>query len=566
MRHNGFMSMRSLALFAWLLLSFVPFGVAVQAQPKQGATPATEEGDSRGGKGAAASTSQDVSEAEVAPDSPRASMAEFVKLARTHRYEEAAAFLEVPKALSEHGPQLAERLKAVLDRKAWLDVDKLSPLSTGQLDDGLPRALEEVADLQGKGPIPQPVRLVKRNTEDGARWVFTATTVGHVDEWYAELDDRWLREHLPAWLMRSGPRELLLWQWFALPLLFLVGWGAGYLLSRLSGRFLTMFTSRTSTQWDDELVKRTRGPITLWWTLFVAYLGLPWLALYQPAHQYVHGLMRGGFLVGFFWLLSRSIGVGAELLALSVWAQRNGMSRSMIPLLARVGHVALFAIAAVALLSELGYPVASLIAGLGVGGLAVALAAQKTLENLFGAFSIGADQPFREGDTVTIENFTATVESIGLRSTRFRTADRSRITIPNGKLAEMRIESLTARDRLRFACTLGLAYGSTAEQVRRVREGVEKVLRSEANVRTDGLTTRVLQIGVSSIDLEVSAYINTVNGAEFALVREKLLLAFMEVVEQAGTSLALPARSVMLNSVAGSHQELSTSGASRRDS
>ncbi|MFT3923907.1 MAG: mechanosensitive ion channel family protein [Myxococcales bacterium] len=558
------MSKRSFALFALLLVASILGAPAVHAQsrliPRARAQEAPQEekndesdkdADKHSDEHADGGADKDVTDVEVAPDSPRASMAEFVKLCRKHDFEKAAGFLEIPKGQAEQGAQLAERLKAVLDRRAWLDVDKLSPLSTGNLDDDLPRSLEQVADLKGKDQVPAPVRLVKRETEQGTRWLFTLATVNHIDDWYLELDDRWLREHLPAWLLRSGPKELLLWQWFAMPLLVLVGWGLGYLVSRLIGRTLNVFTSRTATHWDDELVRRTRGPLTLWCSLFVCWLLLPWLSLYAPAHQFVHGLMRGLFFAGFFWLLSRSIGVGSELLSISPWAQRNGLSRSLVPLLARVGHVALFAVAAVALLSQLGYPVASLIAGLGVGGLAVALAAQKTLENLFGAFAIGADQPFREGDTVTIDNFTATVESIGLRSTRFRTADRTLITIPNGKLSDMKLESLTARDRLRFACTLSLAYGTSASQVREVRQGVEQVLRAEPKLRTDGLTTRVLQFGASSIDLEVSAYVNTVDGNEFAVVREQLLLSFMEVVEKAGTSLAMPTRSLLINQAKG---------------
>jgi len=540
------MSMHRFALLGLVALLVVTGARSTHAQPKGDAP--QEKKDTPHEEPPSAAEDDEITEDELAPDSPRASMAEFVRLTRNGEYEEASKYLEIPRSLSERGAELAERLKAVLDRRAWLDVDKLSPLSTGKLDDGLPRSMEEVADLKIEEGIPAPVRIVKRNTPDGPRWVFTAGTVGHVDAWYGKLDDRdrWLREHLPEWAMRTGPRELLYWQWIALPLLLISGWALGYALSRFSGHVFMLFAARTATPWDDELVHRTRAPLTVWCALFVCYLVLPWLALTQPAHTFVHALMHGIFLVGFFWLLSRSVGVGVELMALSSWAQRNGLSRSLVPLLARVCHVALFAIALIALLSQLGYPVASLIAGLGVGGLAVALGAQKTLENLFGAFAIGADQPFREGDTVTVDNFTGTVESIGLRSTKFRTVDRSLITIPNGKLADMRIESLTARDRLRFACVLSLAYGTTADQVRKVRDGVERALRAEERLRTDAITTRLLQFGASSIDLEVSAAVNTVDGAEFGRVRERLLLAFMEQVEQAGTRLAAPTQNVLL--------------------
>src|SRR4030095_9051053 len=97
-------------------------------------------------------------------------------------------------------------------------------------------------------------------------------------------------------------------------------------------------------------------------------------------------------------------------------------------------------------MAELGFSVTSLLAGIGVGGLGLALAAQKTVENVFGAFSLGVDQPFREGDTITVDEVVGTVESIGLRSTRLRTLDRTIVAIPNGKLAEMKTETLTARD------------------------------------------------------------------------------------------------------------------------
>jgi hypothetical protein len=135
---------------------------------------------------------------------------------------------------------------------------------------------------------------------------------------------------------------------------------------------------------------------------------------------------------------------------MSPWGLTHVASRSLLSLGARIGKVALGIMALVAVISELGYPVTSLIAGLGIGGLAFALASQKTVENLFGAFSIGVDQPFCEGDFIKVEDFSGTVEAIGLRSTRIRTLDRTLITVPNGKLAEMRIETFAVRDRIRL--------------------------------------------------------------------------------------------------------------------
>jgi MscS family membrane protein len=204
-------------------------------------------------------------------------------------------------------------------------------------------------------------------------------------------------------------------------------------------------------------------------------------------------------------------------------------------------------LATVAIISELGYPVASLIAGLGIGGLALALASQKTVENLFGAFSIGVDQPLREGDFVKVEDFMmGTVEAIGLRSTRVRTLDRTIVTIPNGKLAEMRIESFAVRDRIRLACTLGLVYGTTASQMRLVVAGLEQTLREHPKIFSEGITVRFKELSPSSLDIEIMAWFTTADYAEFQLIRQDLLLAFMEIVEKAGTAFAFPTRTVHL--------------------
>jgi MscS family membrane protein len=204
------------------------------------------------------------------------------------------------------------------------------------------------------------------------------------------------------------------------------------------------------------------------------------------------------------------------------------------------------AMTVIAVVSALGYPVASLIAGLGIGGLALALAAQKTVENLFGAFAIGFDQPIREGDFVLIDGIKGTVESIGLRSTRVRTPDRTIVCFPNGKLAEMRTENYAARDRLRLFAVLGLTYSTTAAQVRRILADVEAELRAQPKFHPDGSSVRFTALSESSMDVEVVAYFATTNWGEFTLLRQELLLRMMEIVERAGSDLAFPTRTILM--------------------
>ena len=491
------------------------------------------------------STTSIAGEAETADHSPRTSVVRFIDLCRGGNYDDAAEYLDLSANQKARGAVLARRLKAVLDRHAWLDVESISPLPGGNPEDGLARDTDEIAKITGRGGSSDPVRLV-RSRGDERRWVFTRATVNRIDGWYGQLKFRWLLDRIPAPLMRPGPGELLYWQWLALPVLVILAWALGGGLSRITRFILRRLARRTRAEWDDAVLARIGGPLTLAWGLVAAFALLPWLGLYQPAEDVAHRVLRGLFLLTIFWALVRMIDVARQVIAVSPWALAHPGVRSLLPLLARVAKALTAIIGVVTLFSELGFPVASLVAGLGIGGLALALAAQKTVENLFGAFAIGADQPFREGDFVSVEDFVGTVETIGLRSTRIRTLDRTVISIPNGRLADMRLESLTERDRMRLHCTVGLVYGTTAGQMRTVLEGLERVLRSHSRIWPDAVVVRFKEFGDSSLNIEIMAWFQTREFSEFQLMRQDVLLQFMEVVEQAGSSFAFPTRTVHL--------------------
>ncbi|HSD29254.1 MAG TPA: mechanosensitive ion channel family protein, partial [Vicinamibacteria bacterium] len=197
----------------------------------------------------------------------------------------------------------------------------------------------------------------------------------------------------------------------------------------------------------------------------------------------------------------------------------------------------------VATLAALGYPVATVLAGLGIGGLALAFGAQKTIENLFGSISLAADQPFRVGDFVKVEDFTGNVERIGMRSTRIRTLDRTLVSIPNGQLADMRIEDFASRDRIRFAATVSLVYATSEAQVRRVSSEIEAMLGAHPKV-WPGPVAKLLGFGPSSLDVEVLCWFQTSDYDEFRELRQEALLGIMRIVAEAGTTLAFPTQTV----------------------
>ncbi|HEY2376098.1 MAG TPA: mechanosensitive ion channel family protein [Gemmatimonadaceae bacterium] len=355
--------------------------------------------------------------------------------------------------------------------------------------------------------------------------------------------DRWTA-HLPSLLLGAGPFGVLWWQWAALLVVAVVSLASGALLGQVLRALLVRVTRRTTSDLDDVLVARLSGPLRLGCTVLAAALLVPWLDLPPSAYGGAQRLLKGVLLLAFFWALWRFVDVAREFMIRTRWARSGSASRNLVPLGARVGKIAVAAIGLVAMLSLLGYPVASLIAGLGIGGLAVALAAQKTVENLFGAFSLGVDRPFCEGDFVKVEDFVGTVEAIGLRSTRFRTLDRTVITLPNGRLADMRLESFSARDRLRLATVIGLVYETTAAQMREVLAGFERVLREHPKVWPDAVVVRFSELAASSLDVQVMAWFKTSDWSEFQGIRQGVLLQFMDVVEAAGTSFAFPTTTV----------------------
>ncbi|HEX7020950.1 MAG TPA: mechanosensitive ion channel family protein [Gemmatimonadaceae bacterium] len=506
-------------------------------------------------RGARDSVSRDTADLAAStmasPGSPREALRRYLELAREGSFDQAARYLDVPDSLLSVRPALARELELVLDRHLWLDLDDVSGAAAGDTTDGLSAGVDQIGAIRRTDGSREPVRLTRvagasDTSDDVVAWRFSRGTVERVPGWYADLGNRWLLDRLPVMFLRAGPLDLLWWQWMTLPALLAISILIGALVARVLRGTMRRLTRRTMSQLDDIALERLAGPLTASCAIAAAALLLPALALYAPAAAAAHRTLRGAFLVVFFWAVWRLVDVGQQFASGTRWARCSPASRNLIPLGARSGKVVIGAVACVAILSLLGYPVASLVAGLGIGGLALALAAQKTVENLFGAFSIGVDQPFREGDFVHVDDFVGTVEAIGLRSTRFRTLDRTLVTLPNGRLADMRLESFTARDRLRLATTLGLVYETTPSQMRDVLAGCERVLRDHPKIWPDAVVVRFSELAASSLNVDVMAWFQTSDWGEFQAIRQDILLAFMEVVEAAGTSFAFPTSTVHL--------------------
>ena len=195
---------------------------------------------------------------------------------------------------------------------------------------------------------------------------------------------------------------------------------------------------------------------------------------------------------------------------------------------------------------RIGVPVAALAAGLGMGGLAFALATKSTLENLVAGLMIYSDKPIRLGDLCVIGGFSGSVESIGLRSTRLRTIERTLVTIPNAEVATSTLENKSVRDRMLLQTVIGLRYETTPEQLRYVLGRLRELFYGHPKVNEDGLRVRFIGFGAYSLDIEIYAYLQATTNPVFLEVQEDINLRIMDIVDDAGADFAFPSQTTYL--------------------
>ncbi|MFL5521797.1 MAG: mechanosensitive ion channel family protein [Gemmatimonadales bacterium] len=355
----------------------------------------------------------------------------------------------------------------------------------------------------------------------------------------------WLGLGVPEVLLQEGPLRLLWWQWLtllsAIPLVAVAAW----LLQRVVIRTLRRFAGWTGPAWDDEAVPRLRGPVVLF---LLALLLAPLTAMLQlerAADGLFIDLAKALGVIAVFWALVVAVGVVQRRLLERAAVTGRTEARSLIPLGARILRLLLLFMGLVAVLAQFRYPVTTLLAGLGIGGVAVALGAQKTLENVLGSVAISVDRPFRVGDWIEVEGVSGLVEEIGLRSTRIRTMARTMITFPNGRLADQRIERHTARDRWLWNVTFGLTYDATVQQIEAIAADMERWLTAHPKIASGNV--KFSGFGDYSLNLEVLSWFDTTDLWEFRELRQRAGFEIMRLIERHGARLAVPVQRVLVS-------------------
>jgi MscS family membrane protein len=513
----------------WIAIVSIGLGVAIGAAAHAQATPqANEEAPPR--------------------DTPRAAMRGYLEACRAGDYDLAATYLDLhglaPAARATRGPRLARQLKAVLDRTLWVDLDAMSDLPEGERDDGLPARRELVGTIDtSKGPVPVLLERVPA-TNGALLWKIAATTVAQIPALYQEVGYGALAEYLPAVFFQIQVLDLQLWQWVGLLLLLVAVAAGSWAATALIVRLARPVVRRSRTTGDDEILQLAAGPLCLLVAVALFSAGSHLLGLAIPVQNFLAAVQKAATIIAVTWLLVRLVGAVAQAVEGRLVARGQAVALSVVPLGRRSVQILIIGLAALAVLQNLGVNVTGLLAGLGIGGLAVALAAQKTVENLFGGITLIADQPVRVGDFCRFSGTLGTVEEVGLRSTRVRTLDRTLVTIPNAEFASMQLENFTKRDRIWFHTTIGVRYETTPDQLRYVLIELKKLLVSHPKVDPDPARPRFVGFGACSLDIEIFAYIRTNDYNEFLAIQEDLLLRIMDVVAAGGTGFAFPSQTI----------------------
>jgi MscS family membrane protein len=480
---------------------------------------------------------------------PRESVAGFLAACQGGHFGLAAYYLDLgaipPDRQRAEGARLARRLVLVLQRTGAVKLDALSDASLGKPETGVPEN-EQLFAAVDVGRQPIDLLLSHRmDAELGHVWVVSQDTVAQIDRLYEAHGYGWLGDHAPVALFALSIGELQLWQWLGI----LVGLLASWLLSRYLGRFLVRalrrVTRRTAAEWDDLLIQSLDGP-TGFVLAAVILLGVArWLGLTPDAWMIARYIAKLLALVGAGWFLVRLVDAGAQHVRETARAGSQ-VGLGFVPVVSRIAKVVAVVLVALAALDVIGINVVAGLGALGIGAAAIAFAAQKTLENLFGTAAIASDRPYEVGDFVAIGQDLGTVEEVGLRSTRLRTIGRTLVTLPNGLIAAGRVENYTARDRIMYKPVLTLVYDTTVAQLRYVIEEIKNLLRSHPKVSQEGHRVRFAAFGESALRLEMWCWIATRDYVEYTGVVEELNFAIAGIVERAGTSFAFPSRTLYM--------------------
>ena len=474
---------------------------------------------------------------------PRSAVLGFMKYVARGDYATALRYVQQPSGQSINSAQFAREVQ-VLRPRMRINVDLISDDPNGTVEAGLPPGQVLAGALRVGGKDTSIILVRVDHPTFGKIWLVSQHTAASLPELAAQVEsekptlaDRIMRA------LRSGPQLLGMstTQWLAwlvsIPLAWLLAWLLALLASMPRRIWYSLRKRPFRTIWDTPLGLPLKCIIAiLLHSLFVYLLHSPLL------YRVFYFRLMEALLIGCLaWLVGEMIDEGYDRAVQRARAQHRG-GESILVLMRRLSRIVIAIMALLGALALLGLNVSTALAGLGIGGLAVALGAQKTLENLLGGVTLLMDRAVQIGDVCKIGDQIGTVEDIGLRSLKLRTLDQNLLIVPNGELAQMQFQNMKSRPKLLIRQNFTLRIETQFEQLRFVLDTAQKMLNEHPMIESGTSRLRVANFAGAAFELELFAYGKTGNFTELTAIREDVILKIAEIVKAAGTGFAAPTR------------------------
>jgi MscS family membrane protein len=471
-------------------------------------------------------------------ESPYGCVIGFLQAVTDNNLAKAAQFLDT-KLPEPQAEQLAQQLKVVLDTGLSSSINGLSHDPQGNIADDLRVTREKVGIVKTpKGNLDILLDRIKR-PQAATIWLFSDETLARIPDTYANLQKRDLTSQLPPLLVKVVFLGLPLWRWLVIFAGILLAILLATSVARLLLIVFKVFLTRGHVPNEDEVLHRLKQPLRILLLSVALWIAETYSLSVLARHYWTAAAFTLG-AIGSAWFLAGLFDLAADA------GQRHSVATgatgqvAAINLGRRLVKILIVFVMLLILLKGAGVNVSAMLAGLGIGGIALALAAQNTLQDLFGGISIISRDTIRVGDYCRLGDETGTIEDIGLSATRLRTMDRTVVSMPNAKVAQLSSENFTLRDKFWFHHLLSLRYDTSKSQIEQILTNVLALLRESTKVEDGSFRVNFIGLREASFEIEIFAYILVASYPEFLVRQQELLLEVLTIVADSGTHLMVP--------------------------
>lgn len=455
----------------------------------------------------------------------------------------AACFDTSNLARPEDAAKYARRFLGVLDNRNAFIHPELIPNNANYVDE------------EGKSIYRDPIANDKLGgsievEKIGDRWLFTPNSLDRINSLYKDAGlAGWVETYLPSWA-QSPVLGIEAWKYLAVLLLIFVAMTLQKLAVFMIGRYAKRIVARGNLKFLEQAVSRADRPIGGLVMAFVFYVGFPLLLFPIRLQRLAMVATKALAAYSAVWLAYRLIDVLTQFWAGKADETESKLDDQLVPLIGKTLKVFVSLVGGIFIMQNLDVNVGSLLAGLGLGGLAFALAAKDTIANFFGSLMIFIDKPFQIGDWVVMSNTEGIVEEVGFRTSRVRTFYNSLVTVPNQLVTNAIVDNFGERQYRRYVTTLSLCYDTPPDKMEAFCEGVRAIIRANEGMRHDYYLVEFKEFGASGLDVMVYCFMVAKDWNEELRTRHNLNLQIIRLAGEIGVGFAFPTQTIHIETQA----------------